>query len=185
MTGKATTKLKKEITAEPFRQDLRLWGLFNTRRKSIVYSMCSLYGFCCADGWVEFYIKHYKTTLEIPTKIYLLFISYLYQSFINNSLCPESFHILTEALYQTNHVLWKVPGGDLRVNKASSSFGTVNCYCFLCCTKWRTKKDVPQQIIYLRYDHPNGLNRIHICVFYQKNKQVFFIKMWYILCFYF
>ena len=37
----------------------------------------------------------------------------------------------------------------------------------------------------LRYDHPNGLNRIHICVFYQKNKQVFFIKMWYILCFYF
>jgi len=28
----------------------------------------------------------------------------------------------------------------------------------------------------LRYDHPNGLNRIHICVFYQKNKQVFSLK---------
>ena len=37
----------------------------------------------------------------------------------------------------------------------------------------------------LRYDLPNGLWRIHICIFYQKNKQVFFIKMWYILCFYF
>jgi len=38
---------------------------------------------------------------------------------------------------------------------------------------------------YLRYDLPNGLWRIHICIFYQTNKQVFFIKMWYILCFYF
>ena len=28
----------------------------------------------------------------------------------------------------------------------------------------------------LRYDHPNGLNSIHICVFYQKNKQVFSLK---------
>jgi len=39
--------------------------------------------------------------------------------------------------------------------------------------------------IVLRYDHPNGLWRIHICIFYQKNKQVFFIKMCCILCFYF
>jgi len=28
----------------------------------------------------------------------------------------------------------------------------------------------------LRYDHPNGLWRIHICIFYQKNKQVFSLK---------
>ena len=29
--------------------------------------------------------------------------------------------------------------------------------------------------IVLRYDHPNGLWRIHICIFYQKNK-VFSLK---------
>jgi len=37
----------------------------------------------------------------------------------------------------------------------------------------------------LRYDLPNGLWRIHICISFKKNKQVFFIKMWYILCYYF
>jgi len=43
--------------------------------------------------------------------------------------------------------------------------------------QWQSYKKCWKQYKHLRYDHPNGLNRIHICVFYQKNKQVFFIKM--------
>jgi len=33
----------------------------------------------------------------------------------------------------------------------------------------------------LRYDHSNGLWRIHICIFYQKNKQVFSLNLIYIM----